>query len=170
MNLPARIDRRLGPRGPLPHLRERNGRIIALYRSGLTLREVGNMQEPKISRERVRQIILKYGRDAHRPRFVIDDATLAVFSAEYEAGATCAEIANRHGVDISSVTKKLRGMGINMRQGGRLGPRTKTVERVKAAFRLRAQGKKWREIAAELGWRSGANAWTACHRHPELVP
>jgi transposase len=170
MNLPARVDKRLGPRGALPHLRERNARIIALYRSGLSLREVGNRQEPKITHERVRQIIWKYGRDAHRPRFVIDDATLAVFSAEYEAGATCAEIANRHGVDESSVTKKLRGMGINMRQGGRLGPRTKTVERVKAAFRLRAQGKKWREIAAELRWRSGANAWTACHRHPELVP
>ena len=168
MNLPARVDKRLGPRGALPHLRERNARIIALYRSGLSLREVGNRQEPKITHERVRQIIWKYGRDAHRPRFVIDDATLAVFSAEYEAGATCAEIANRHGVDESSVTKKLRGMGVNIRQP--LGPRTKTVERVKAAFRLRAQGKKWREIAAELGWRSGVNAWTACHRHPELVP
>ena len=170
MKLLARIDRRLGPRGPRPHLRERNGRIIALYRSGLTLREVGNRQEPKITHERVRQIILKYGRDAHRPRFVIDDATLAVFSAQYEAGATCAEIANRHGVDESSVTKKLRGMGVNMRHGSSLGPRTKTVERVKAAFRLRTQGKKWREIAAELGWRSVTTAWTVCHRYPELVP
>lgn len=38
---------------------ERNIKIAALRRSGLTLQQIGDLQEPKIGRERVRQIVWK---------------------------------------------------------------------------------------------------------------
>ena len=41
------------------YFRERNARIAELYRTGLTLQQVGDLQEPKITRERVRQIVWK---------------------------------------------------------------------------------------------------------------
>lgn len=42
---------------------ERDARIVAAFKSGLTLAEVGAMVEPPISRERVRQILVKAGID-----------------------------------------------------------------------------------------------------------
>lgn len=153
-------------------LQERDAQIIALYRTDLTLGKVGDLQDPKISRERVRQIILRDAPDILRRLRLVNDAMCSLFRSEYEAGATHAEIATRHDFTQSTVSRKLRDMGVKIRRrDGPRGPMAKTIERVAAAFQLRAQGKKWREVADELGIGGAAQgAWTTCHRHPELVP
>ena len=147
---------------------EPHSQIIALYRSGRTLQGIAGLQKPKISYQRVGQIIQQFAPDAHRERKIARNARNAEFRQEYEAGSSTTEIAARHGVVQSSVYAKLRRMDVIFRD--KSGPKPKTVERTKAAFQLRAQGKKWREIADELGFKSMTQAWSRCHYHPELVP
>ena len=55
-------------------------------------------------------------------------------------------------------------------EGTRVGPSPETRHRVTVAWSLRRQGLKWREVAERLGWRSGSQAYTSCHRHEELMP
>lgn len=50
------------------------------------------------------------------------------------------------------------------------GPTPETRHRVTVAWSLKRQGLKWREIAERLGWRSGSQAYTACHYHESLMP
>ena len=156
------------PRNFWAHLRERNTQMIALYRTGLTLQQIGASQNPKISRERVRQIIMRDAPDAHQERVAARAAKYAQWREEYEAGNITTKISASHGVSQTSIYMKLRDMGVTFRDNR--GPKPKTIERTKAAFQMRAQGKKWSEIADELGFKSMTQAWSTCHRHPELVP
>jgi hypothetical protein len=54
-------------------------------------------------------------------------------------------------------------------EGTRPGPTLETKHRVTMAWSLRRQGLKWREIAERLGWCSGSQAYTSCHRYEELM-
>ena len=88
--------------------------------------------------------------------------------ADYQRGHLTVYIAAKHEITIPAVRGILRMAGIKLR--GRAGPTPKTRLRVPAAFRLRAQGKQWGEIADELGFNRGRAVSMACSRHPELAP
>ena len=149
------------------NIHERVDRIIASYEGGATTATVAADHE--ISIVCVREVLRLA--DVGYRRGKISNSMCAQFRQEYEAGSTTPEIAVRHGVTAKSVGVRLRGVGVNMRQGGRpSGPTPKIIKRVTAAFRLRAEGKTWREVADDMGFRSTGTVQMACYRHPELVP
>lgn len=98
-----------------PALNERNAKIIALYRDGLTLKEIGDMTG--ITRERVRQI-LKRARVKARPR----KQTIAILKARGKWGWWFSRGPNDETKKQWAKISEMRASGLSMSEiGAKLG-------------------------------------------------
>lgn len=150
------------------NIHERIDEIIADYERGHSTHHIAAKQ--KITIDAVRGILRMSG-VRMRGRGRVTDFMRDQFRMEYEAGATTTKIGAKYDLSQTSVYKHLCKVGVVFRNvGRRKGPRPKTCARVPEAFKLRTQGKTWREVADEAGFNTWQAAYMACSRHPELSP
>lgn len=125
---------------------EKSERIKAMREAGKTLAEIGATEQ--LTRERVRQILARSGIAGQRP--LSSDEQAAV--AEYVKGDSLCEVAERHNMPGGRLRKLVLRSGQEMRPSRRMGGHAPdTIKRAERAAQLYAEGRKLREIGAELG-------------------
>lgn len=131
--------RRPGPRGK-QLISRRNAEIVQAYTSGKTLLEVAG--EHGITRERVRQILVRAGvRERHRG-VEERDARHAAMATAYINGATIEDLARAFGLSLGTVTAIVRGHPLSSdfyKKNSTRGARTRSLAPAMAeAYRLGA--------------------------------
>jgi Mor family transcriptional regulator len=137
---------RTGTRHPA-HDPERVQKMVVLHDQGQTLEEIA--QQFRITRERVRQILIAAGVDtSQRP---LTERELAAVQ-EYVDGSSIIQVAERYGVGIHTMKNLI------LRAGEKVHPVLKRRERMpktmrdaKIAAELYRKGKTVKEIAAAIG-------------------
>jgi len=152
-------------RRPHPNKRtepnERQTKMIAMYQKGHTLQEVGD--EFGVTRERVRQIMSKFGVESRSPGRgpkVIDDLTCASIVKMYQEGASQSALIRLFSeVPAYRVRRILIDNGVTLRQGDDIwytNPRRIPDEIREEAIKMYQAGASTVAVAQEFGV---AQAW-----------
>ena len=126
---------------------ERNEWIVQSYREGASGADIARAFG--ITRERVRQILLRAG---HRPRLdkrEQDQERNAQIVQSYHDGDTASEIAERHGITAPAVRIVLRSAGVPLNEGSQIGQRH--MERNAAIVTAHEEGERRDSLAARFG-------------------
>lgn len=149
-------------KGPAQTSDERTQIMIERYQSGATLQQIGD--EHHISRERVRQLLVRAGFDPHPHgwnRVQRRIAREADVQRRVELGDTLPDIAAALGISSGSVARIYRRIGV----GSPLRPGRRQTTRTKRAIEMFDAGASLEDIAASLGFKNKIAVSSTLYRY-----
>jgi len=148
-------------------------RAIALYADAeLSCRNVAGILRRELNMDISPQTVMRWVREAGLSRPVGDRRRLEIpktAKRDYEAGMSIGEIAERYSVGKTTVAKRLREAGVEIRPSGTRYARALTERRLRTLY----VEKGWtaQRIAQEFGCATGTvYNWLRAHRIPPKRP